>query len=243
MQEVVYHSNFEIEETYFWFLSRNEILKKLIKSNTNIEKGDQVIDIGCGTGGFAKVLLNEEYDVTCLDTEELAIEYCQKRGIKNLFHGDLKSYISKSNQKFKAAFMLDVIEHIPDDQDVVNDVYKILEDDGYFIAAVPAFQWLWSKHDEIHMHYRRYNKTNFTKLFKNAGFKVEYVSYFNSFLFLPAVLKRFIDKATKNESNKPVDEVSTTINNIFYKIFKFEKNFLGNFSFPFGLSIILIARK
>lgn len=243
MQEVVYHSNYEIEETYFWFLSRNEILKKLIKSNTSINQGDKVIDVGCGTGGFAQVLLNEGYNVTCLDTEKLAIEYCKKRGIENIYHGDLKSYLSNHNNKFKAAFMLDVIEHIPDDQDVVNDVYKILDDNGYFIAAVPAFQWLWSKHDEIHMHYRRYNKSNFTKLFKNAGFKVEYVSYFNSFLFLPAVLKRFIDKITKNESNKPVDEVSSTLNNIFYKIFKFEKNILGKFSFPFGLSIILIARK
>lgn len=243
MQEVVYHSNYEIEETYFWFLARNEILKKIIKNNTNLNSGDKVIDIGCGTGGFAQVLLNESYDVTCLDTEELAIEYCKKRGIKNLYLGDLKSYLSKHDNKFKAAFMLDVIEHIPDDQEVVNDVYKILEDKGYFIAAVPAFQWLWSKHDEIHMHYRRYNIKNFSKLFLNAGFKIDYVSYFNSFLFLPAVLKRFIDKITKNENDKPVDEVSSTVNNLFYKIFKSEKNLLGKFKFPFGLSIILIARK
>lgn len=243
MQEVVYHSNYEIEETYFWFLARNEILKKIIKTQTSITKGDKVIDIGCGTGGFAKVLEYEGYDVTCLDTQELAIEYCKKRGIKNLHLGDIKSYLETHNGRFKAAFMLDVIEHIPDDQDVVNDVYKILDEDAYFIAAVPAYQWLWSKHDEIHMHYRRYNISNFIPLFKNAGFKIEYVSYFNSFLFPPAVLKRFVDKLTKNESNKPVDEVSSFINKLFFKIFKFEQNFLGKIKFPFGLSILLIARK
>lgn len=243
MQEVVYHSNYEIEETYFWFLARNEILKKIIKTKTNLKKGDSVIDIGCGTGGFAKVLDNEKYDVSCLDTEELAIQYCKKRNLKNLYLGNLKSFQKQNQVKFKAAFMLDVIEHIEDDQDVVNDVYKILDDGGYFIAAVPAFQWLWSKHDEIHMHYRRYNKTNFAPLFKKAGFKIEYISYFNTFLFFPAVLKRFVDKLLKKESDKPVDELSSNINSLFFKIFKAEKNFLTKFSFPFGLSILLIARK
>jgi len=243
MQEVVYHSNFEIEESYFWFLARNEILTKLINDKTNLKSNDKVADIGCGTGGFAKVLSDAKYNITCIDTEPLAIDYCRKRGLENLYLGDLKSYINSNSQQFKAAFMLDVIEHIPDDQDVVNDVYKILEVGGYFIAAVPAYQWLWSKHDEIHMHYRRYNKKNFEKLFLNAGFEVTYKSYFNSFLFLPAVIKRFLDKITKSESDKPVDEVSTWMNNLFFKIFKSEKNLLGKMSLPFGLSVLLIAKK
>ncbi len=243
MQEVVYHSNFEIEESYFWFLARNEILSKIINNNTSIKAYNNVADIGCGTGGFAKVLQDMKFNVTCIDTEELAIEYCKKRGLTDLYHGDLKSFLEINNKKYQAAFMLDVIEHIPDDQEVVNQVYELLDNGGYFIAAVPAYQWLWSKHDEIHMHYRRYNKTNFQKLFKNAGFEIEYISYFNTYLFLPAVLKRFIDKITRNQSEKPVEEVSSFINNLFFKIFKSEKSILGNKSLPFGLSLLLIAKK
>jgi SAM-dependent methyltransferase len=244
MQKVVYHSNYEIEESYFWFLARNEILSKIIKDKTTLKSSDNVADIGCGTGGFAKVLQQDlNFNVTCIDTEELAIEYCKKRGLNDLHLGDLKSFLDVKSKKYKAAFMLDVIEHIPDDQEVVNQVYQLLETDGYFIAAVPAFQWLWSKHDEIHMHYRRYNQNNFKKIFINAGFEVQYVSYFNTFLFLPAVFKRFLDKLLKRESDKPVDEVSSLINNLFLKIFKSEKNLLGKIAFPFGLSILLIAKK
>ena len=93
MQEVVYHSNFEIEESYFWFLARNEILSKIIKDKTDLKQGDNVADIGCGTGGFAKVLQDMKFNVTCIDTEELAIEYCKKRGLSDLHHGDLKSFL------------------------------------------------------------------------------------------------------------------------------------------------------
>lgn len=243
MQEVVYHTNYKVENEYFWFLARNEIFSKVIKNVTDLKDGDNVVDIGCGTGGFASVL-NKRFNVACLDMEQLALDYCKKRGLEDLTLGTTKDLIN-SGRKFKAAFMMDVIEHIEDDQDVVNDVYEIIEPGGWFIAAVPAYQWLWSEHDEVHMHYRRYKKSNFKKLFKNAGFEIRFDSYINSFLFPPVVLKRFLDKimGVKKKKDEPVDEVPEFLNKIFLKIFSSESTLLPAFKFPFGLSILLVAQK
>ena len=140
--------------------------------------------------------------------------------------------------------MLDVIEHIPDDLAVMKDAYNKLPKGGYFIASVPAYMWIWSNHDKIHMHYRRYTRSGFNELLTEAGFKIEYTSYFNTFLFLPGALKRLSQKIFGNSKNEdPVDRVSPWMNSLFNFIFKLESKFLGTFSFPFGLSIITICRK
>lgn len=241
MQEVVYHTNFEIESTYFWFLARAKIILNVLKKIDSLNLGDSVIDIGCGTGGFAEELA-KKYKVTCLDVSQTALDYCKKRGLEDLVHGEVKDF-DKGSREIRAAFMLDVIEHIEDDQAVVNDVHDLLEKNGLFITTVPAYQWLWSEHDETHMHFRRYTKSNFKKLFKNAGFEIVHSSYYNSFLFPAVVAKRFLDKMTGTKKDSPVDEVSNGLNSLFLKIFGFERHFLPSPGFPFGLSILLIAKK
>lgn len=241
MQEIVYHSNFEIEEKYFWFLARNKIITKIINQVTDLNNNDQVIDIGCGTGGFAKIL-SQQFAVTCLDMSPIALDYCSKRGLTDLHNCILKDF-DKGNRSLKAAFMLDVIEHIDDDIEVVSQVYDLLETNGWFIATVPAYQWLWSNHDEVHQHKRRYTMKKFNSLISNAGFEINYSTYFNSFLFLPAVTKRAVDGLKGSKNKLPVDEVSPLLNSVFNKIFSFESTFLPFIKFPFGLSILIVAKK
>ena len=140
--------------------------------------------------------------------------------------------------------MLDVVEHIQDDTGVIKDVYNVLGPNGTFIATVPAYQWMWSQHDVVHMHYRRYNRKNFNKLLTDNGFEIVFSSYYNHLLFLPAVLKRFADFLMGNKKNdNPVDEVSPFLNKLFTKIFTYESKFLHFLKPPFGLSIVTIAKK
>ncbi|MFY8160822.1 MAG: class I SAM-dependent methyltransferase [Candidatus Kapaibacteriota bacterium] len=255
MQEIVYHSNFQIESNYFWFLSRNAIVYNAFKKicNLNIEnnknsnnlKQTNVLDIGCGTGGFASMLDQNGYNVHCLDTEPIALEYCKKRGLTNLYNcyiNELKSKIDK-NLVFDTAFALDVIEHIEDDKAAIKDIYDLLPQNGYFVTTVPAYQWLWSEHDKIHMHYRRYTKNEYVELLKSQGFHIKYDSYFNTLLFPAVVAKRFLDKLTNKKSTDPVDKVSESMNKLLRNIFDKELSLIPNIKLPFGLSIIVIAQK
>jgi SAM-dependent methyltransferase len=242
MQEIVYHTNYDLENTYWWFVARNTIIRKLTERWSGLKKGDEVLDVGCGTGGFA-MLINDIYNPVCMDMSETALDYCRKRGITRLFKGLLNEF-PKGSYDIKGLFMLDVLEHIDNDVSVLEEVVDTLPNDGAFIVSVPAYQWMWSRHDKMHMHYRRYTKQQLNQLLKNAGFEIEFTSYFNSLLFLPAVLKRFLDKI-KGEKGKyyPVDQVSPLMNKIFKSIFLLELWFLRFLRFPFGLSILTIARK
>lgn len=242
MQEIVYHSNFEYENKYWWFVARNQIVKDIFLKKCKLTKGSDVLDVGCGTGGFASKLL-DEFNVIGIDTADLALEYSKKRGIKNLYNCYLNDF-PKDKWNIKAITILDVIEHIEDDKAVINQCYNTLPNDGYLIATVPAYSWMWSHHDVIHHHYRRYSKNQICRLFEEAGFEIEYSTYFNTFLFLPAFLKRLFEKITGSGKNDaPIAEVPEFLNNIFTRIFNFENSFLPTVSFPFGLSILLVAKK
>lgn len=242
MQEIVYHSNFEIENNYWWFVARNSILQNIIKNLCNVNSDEFILDVGCGTGGFAE-MLSKNNNVVCLDTSKTALDYCSKRGLKNLVNSTLQDFEKVKDKKISLITMLDVIEHIEDDKSVVESAFRILEDDGIFLATVPAYQWMWSEHDEMHMHMRRYSKHQITDLISNAGFKIQYSSYFNTFLFLPGLIKRAIDKITNSKKETPVDKVSPLLNSIFTKLYSFEGHFLPRTSFPFGMSVLIIAKK
>lgn len=243
MEEIVYHTNFELEDNYWWFTARNKIVFELINKFCSLNSSDTILDVGCGTGGFAKIL-SSRYSVICLDNSPLALEYCRKRGLSNLCSTPLEEF-PKDDSSVKTIVMLDVIEHIDNDAEFVKHAYNILSEGGRLIATVPAYMWLWSEHDEVHKHFRRYTKSNFTKLIEGAGFKVKYATYFNTLLFLPAVIKRFFEKLIpgKSKEESPVDKVSPFINKIFNSTFSFEGKILPKVKFPFGLSIIVIAEK
>ncbi len=243
MQEIVYHTNFEIEDTYWWFVARNQIIYDFIQNQTDIKPHAFILDVGCGTGGFAAKLKNT-YIPVCLDASATALEYCKKRGI-NLLHNMYLQDFPKNKYNLSAIIMLDVIEHIKDADSVLHSACELLPPGGTLIITVPAYMWLWSKHDEIHQHYRRYTKKQLNQAIKNAGFEIEYSTYFNFFLFFPAILKRFLDKLTgaDKKNQEPVEKISPFLNKIFTRIFKFEGNFLGRIKFPFGVSILASAKK
>jgi SAM-dependent methyltransferase len=216
----------------------------LIKKYLQPNRSSEILDVGCGTCGFAQ-LLSKDYEIIALDTSDIALEYCKKRGIEKLHLSYLADF-PKEDYNLKAITMLDVIEHIEDDKSVLKDVYNALPDGGWFFASVPAYQFLWSIHDEIHKHYRRYTRKEITALIRDAGFEIKFSSYFNTFLFLPGLLKRLLDKIIPNkkgEAEVAVEVFPGPINTLMSKIFQFEGKFFPTFKFPFGLSVMIVSQK
>lgn len=241
MFEEVYKYNFELEDKYWWFVARNRIVIELTQKITTLKDGDYVLDFGCGTGGFAKQL-STKYNVIGIDPSPLAIQYCKKRGLEHIFQTTIEEF-QPNSFPIKGIFALDVIEHIEDDLGTLRRLYEILPKEGWLVVTVPAYQWLWSYHDVMHMHIRRYNKVKLMKIIESAGFQVRFISYFNSFLFVPALIKRLLTKNQDSQQIEPVDPVPNILNKIFTKIFSFESKVLQICKFPFGLSLISFARK
>jgi SAM-dependent methyltransferase len=154
-------------------------------------------------------------------------------------------------EKFDLVCAFDVIEHVEDDQIAVNEMKRVLKDNGIIFITVPAFISLWSQHDEINHHFRRYRLNEINGLFKSdkTDNKI-FSSYFNFFLFIPIYLFRKLSNLLKlGEKRKGAGSDFETfnpgiINSLLYYIMKSESFFFNlNISLPFGVSIFYIWKK
>jgi SAM-dependent methyltransferase len=134
----------------------------------------------------------------------------------------------------------DVIEHIDDDSAALASIASRLKPGGKFVMAVPAHQWMWSAHDVVNHHKRRYSKAGLKRLIEGSPMRLIKVGYFNSLLFPLAVAERAGSKLRGNE-NANVKLPPAPLNSTFEKVFAAERYLVGRLPLPPGLSLFAVA--
>lgn len=172
--------------------------------------------------------------VTAFEIFPPCIEVCRGRGYKNVVRTEGELFSVPENFSLVGAF--DSLEHIKDDVAFLSKLRDKVTPDGILVATVPAHQFLWSKFDEINMHFRRHSKKSLRTLFENSGYDVRYISYWNCLLFMPAVIMRLLGRAG-GEALTPPQWINSTLSAILY----FESLFLAIAPLPIGLSLIIVA--
>ena len=242
MKPQEYSLMYSLEEKHWWFKGKRNLIfnfiDKLHKNNLKI------LDAGCGTGIIMQHL--QKYGtVYGIDYSNEAIKFCKKRGLKNI----RKSSIAKTPFKadtFDLITCLDVLYHkgIKDDVAVLKEFSRILKKDGTLIITDSAMMSLWSKHDIATEARERYSKKELTKKLEKANFKVQKITYYNTFLFPIVYLSRKISNLNKNKVPKSdIEETNPLLNSILFAILKIEARLIRFISFPFGVSIFCIAKK
>lgn len=242
MKKFFYDLIYEQEKIHWWYKIRRKIVFDLIKKFFVTDSNKTILDIGCGTGFLLKELQNfgRVYGIDCAPK---ALDYCRKRGLKNVKKGNILDIPFGDNQ-FDIALALDVLEHVEDDDRALREINRVLkEDDGIAIIFVPAFQFLWGITDEVSLHFRRYRLKPLVDKIQKSNFKILKTSYFNTFLFPPIVLVRFFFRLFKIKIESENKINSRLLNLILHKIFWFESWLLKYFNFPFGVSILFVVQK
>ena len=242
MNEEEYEKLYKFEHFYWWHVGRRYVLSSFLKRFLK-NRENQILEIGCGTGGNLEIL-SKWGKVTGLDISERALDFCRKRGFNNLLLGRVEE-MNFPNGSFDLVIALDVLEHLKEDKRVIRESWRVLKEGGCFLATVPAYQFLWSEHDEALEHYRRYSLLDFSNKLRQAGFNIVKMSYLVSFVF-PAVLGyRILRKILFPKSKKNIAYVflPKPINFFFTILLKLESFLLKYFNLPFGTSIICIAQK
>ncbi len=240
--DVLYASKYhELEKNHWWFIGRRDIIFRLIK---DYRRDVEILEIGCSGGVLIEFLERRGFTrLRGIDIDERAIEICRQRGIKNVWVADAQETGFK-DQQFDLVMASDVLEHIKDEDKALCEWHRILKSGGKLIVFVPAFKFLWSKHDEVNLHYRRYSKSSLIEVFKKNGFGIERSSYWNFTLFLPACLVRILQRLLSGSRKSQLPEVNIFLNKTLEYILKLENSFLsGGINLPVGISIFAIARK
>lgn len=228
----------DLEETHWWYHARREIILDTVQRY--LPAGSDIIDFGSGSGVIAKHLVDLGFKVLAADMSAPALAACRQRELTTL---DL-NHDWPAPASADCILACDVLEHIDDDVGLLRKLKLALRPRGWLIAAVPAYDFLWSGEDYVSGHCRRYNKPLLQKRIEEAGFATEWCSYFNS-LLLPLVAaaifyKRLLRPGDMYKSD--VEPLPQWQNAIFYHIFAIERNILPRFRFPAGASILLVAR-
>lgn len=245
MDKTLYGQFFEIESRHWWFVARREIILSQVRGHLPRKTGNTVLDVGCGTGIMLEYL-KEFGNVRGMDSSADAVNYSNLRlkGVVEVKQGGLAGKPPYKENTFSLITLLDVIEHIDDDGKALKGAFKMLENGGTLVCTVPAYMFLWSGHDVLNHHKRRYTLKELGEKVEGAGFKIEKISYFNTLLSPAVFLARCLAPASKRlEPKSDFKTHSGPVNSILKNIFLLEKNLLNFIGFPFGVSIICVAKK
>ncbi len=242
MRDITYYSTtYNNEKSYWWYTARLSILKSVFEKYVSISRS-KILNIGCGTGYISKEF-SLYGNVTNIDISPHALAFCKANELEYLVRGNAIALPFRS-AFFDCVMAYDLLEHIKDDLYALKEMKRCLHSSGKLILTVPAFKSLWSSMDDIDEHERRYTKKNLRTSVEKAGLKVIKMSYFNTFLFPLAVSKRMIERLFNKQVSEEtfLPRMHPFLNTMFHLIFSAEKFFLRYLDFPFGLSIILIAK-
>lgn len=237
----------EIEPNSYWFNHRNKVIHQILNK---YKQSGSFWDVGGGNGFVSMYLQDKGYDCTLIEPGPLGCENGKKRGLKKVFNGILQDYPTQLQPEIIGAF--DVVEHIEDDKGIVKEIYNRLPNNGIFISTVPAFKTLWSAEDIIAGHFKRYTINRYTELLKNAGFNIDYCSYFFSFIApplylikaLPFSFSKKVPETIDFEKAKSQHELKGFAKTLFEPWMKWElKKIKYQKSIPFGSSVICLATK
>jgi 2-polyprenyl-3-methyl-5-hydroxy-6-metoxy-1,4-benzoquinol methylase len=241
MEDQLYKKFFEVETTHWWFTARQSVVSDVVRRNVPLSPESRVLDVGCGTGAIL-AMFQKQCEAYGTDMSPLAIDFCHKRGLANAFCCTLESF-PRRDLRFDLITLLDVIEHIDDDKGVLKQAYELIKPEGTILVTVPAYQFLWSSHDDLNHHKRRYVKPQLRRILEEAGFTIRKISYYNTLLFPTALVSRGAERFFKPKTDTTLDIPPGPVNTILREIFGIERFLLRATALPFGLSILALATK
>ncbi|MBI5003695.1 class I SAM-dependent methyltransferase [Candidatus Kaiserbacteria bacterium] len=195
------------------------------------QKGMMVLDYGAGFGGMCAELAPYG-QVFAFETDPRAYASARQRGYLELYN-DVESALGQS---YDLIALFDVLEHLPDDRASLIQMRESFSKSGKIILTVPAMPFLWSVHDTSHHHFRRYTHSSLRRVLEEAGYTVEYMSYWNMLLFVPAALVRLFGSAGDGSLR-----LSPIVDALLYRIIRVEVFLMRFIRLPIGISLVALV--
>ncbi len=250
MDKGYFKDYYTLERSHWWFLGRLEILIAVLKKKVlpSTDKKISILNVGVATGATS-LALQPYGEVTSVEYDAECCKFLKENLKMDVINASMTS-LPFADKSFDIVCAFDVIEHIEEDELALKEAYRVLKDGGKLYITVPMNMSLWSDHDVINHHFRRYSSEGLKDVIVNAGFKITYISFFNAILFLPIYLVRLLSSLKKKKSDALPESdfnglnTNKFINTILLNVLKVEKIALNSgIRFGFGVSKIMIGSK
>jgi len=185
-------------------------------------------------------MLGQFGEVDALELDDEARAVAEQRLAKSVMSSPLPELAGVPEQHYDLIAALDVVEHIDDDAAALASIAKRLKPGGKLLVTVPAHQWMWSAHDVVNHHKRRYSKRGLRRLIEASPLKLEAIGYFNSLLFPLAMAERLSSKL-RGKDDADLSLPPKPLNATLKAVFAAERHLVGRLPLPPGLSLFAVA--
>lgn len=237
---------FKMEREHWWFRVREGIILDQFRSMIYKAKPLNILNVGAATGRSSEML--ESFgQIQSIEYDQPSYQFCRDV-LKMMIDQGSITELPYPDNAYDCVCAFDVVEHVEDHQTAISELFRVCKPGGKIFITVPAFMSLWSNHDVVNHHFRRYRKQQTLDLFSANGGRLLRTTYFNFFLFMPIFMVRSVQRIfsrKKQEELKPDNDMieSGLINTIFQSIFSFERSLLKKMNFPFGVSMMVVWEK
>ncbi len=240
MDRIVYERMAAHDSTHWWYRARRDILADYLTRYAALPAHAQILEIGCGTGHNLPMLATFG-DVDAIEIDPAAREIASERLGKPVGAAPLPALTGVRRGHYDLIAVLDVVEHIEDDVAALAAMRECLAPGGKILIAVPAHQWMWSAHDTVNHHHRRYSKATLKSAIERAGLKPAKLGYFNSLLFPLAAAARIAGRLSGRDDSDDSPPPGP-VNALFERIFRLERHLVGRVPMTPGVSIVTLAQ-
>jgi SAM-dependent methyltransferase len=234
------------EERHWWYAGMRRVALAVLEHALAGQTGLRILDAGCGTGGTT-VELQRFGRVVGVDLAWEALAPARARGLSGLARASIEQ-LPFSDASFDVATSFEVVYHlgVASDMSALIEIRRVLKPAGLFMLRVPAHDWLRGEHDRLVHTRHRYSRNEVSSKLKHAGFNVERLSWANTVLFPPAVLKRLLERSNGHDGTADEPDLwqpPKAINAVLESVVAVEALAIPRgVPLPFGLSVLAVAR-
>lgn len=248
MQKEYYHEYYHLERNNWWFLARKQILRDQLDKLLGGKRGLKILNVGAALGA-STLMLQEFGEVNSLEYNKECCDFVNKELNLEFIHGSITE-LPFADNLFDLVCAFDVVEHVQEDALAIQELHRVCKPGGFTFTTVPTFRFMWSEHDEINEHVRRYTMKNYLELFDTKIASIHFRSYFNFWLFFPisafrvcsSLVKRKAGKVQAKSDNSKIE--GGFLSKVLLNIFKSETHILkSGVRLPVGVSLMVISQK
>jgi SAM-dependent methyltransferase len=231
------HPMLSRDDEHWWYRGRRLALRAELE-RLPLEAGARLLDAACGSGRTLDELARYGR-VSGVDLSPDAVETARRRGHDDV-HVARVEELPFADGTFDAVTCLDVVEHTPDDRAALAELQRVTRPGGLLLVTVPAYQALWSQHDEVNLHFHRYDSSSLRAAARSARWHVVTDSHFNSLLLAPAAAVRLVQRHRRAH----LDLTPPALNGLLERPLRLESRLVAMGSRPpAGLSLLAVLRR
>lgn len=232
----------DLEERHWWFAAKRALVAEVLDREAG--PFGTGVDVGCSIGGARDVLAVRTNRAVGLDTHGVASARVVEShaGDTLVVVGDA-ARLPVASSSADVVTVLDELQSLPDDLQALCEYRRVLGDAGLLVLTAPAHRWVWGHHDERHAHVRRYTRAELRAVVEAAGFEVDRITHFHSWLApVAAVVRRSPIRHVLRGEEEEISYFRPAVNRILGLIARIERHRLRRGDLPFGLSLLVVAR-